>query len=193
LSERLKRQIEFILEVDKVKSIFRKTKLFDKSRHENDAEHSWHLGLMAIILLEYSNIPIDALKVLKMVLIHDIVEIDSGDYIVYTEQTAEKELKEKAAAERIFGMLPAEQKAEFISIWKEFEQRSTPEAKFATALDRLEPVMQNYYTEADAWRDNKISADQILAVNERIEMGSMKLWEYAKDLIDECIDKGLIS
>ena len=191
--EKFKKQIEFIIEIDKIKSIFRKTKLFDKSRHENDAEHSWHLAIMAIILSEYSNKPIDVFKVLKMVLIHDIVEIDSGDYIVYTQQTAEKESKEKAAAERIFGILPLEQEAEFKSLWEEFEERSTPEAKFAAAIDRLEPVMQNYYTDADAWRENKISADQILRVNQRIERGSEKLWVYAKGLIDECIDKGLIS
>lgn len=193
MDERLRKQIEFIVEVDKIKSIFRKTKLFDQSRYENDAEHSWHLAVMVIILSEYSNKPIDLLKVLKMVLIHDIVEIDAGDYIVYTQQTDEKDLKENAAAERIFGILPDDQKHEFINIWREFEERNTPEAKFAVAIDRLEPVMQNYFTEALAWRENKISADQILKVNQRIEKGSEKLWEYAESLINECIDNGLIS
>lgn len=193
MDERLRMQIEFIVEIDKIKSIFRRTKLFDKSRNEKDAEHSWHLAIMAIILSEYSNKPIHLLKVLKMVLIHDIVEIDAGDYILYTQYTAEKDMKEKAAAERIFGILPVDQKVEFINLWKEFEKRNTPEAKFATAIDRLEPVMQNYFTEAYAWRENRISADQILTVNQRIERGSEKLWEYAKGLINECIDNGLIS
>jgi len=117
--ENLKKQIEFIIEIDKVKSIFRKTKLFDKSRHENDAEHSWHLAVMAITLSEYSNEAIDIAKVIKMVLIHDIVEIDAGDYIVYTDQTLEKAQKEIEAANRIFGILPEKQKNEFIELWKD--------------------------------------------------------------------------
>ena len=193
MTDQLKQQIEFLMEIDKVKSIVRRTKLFDGSRCENDAEHSWHLAMMAIVLAEHANEPFDLVKVLKMILIHDIVEIDAGDFIVYTHQTVEKEATEKVAAERIFGMLPEGQKQELIDLWREFEERSTPEAKFAAALDRLEPVMQNYFAKGDVWVRNQIPAEQILTLNqERIGKGSDTLWEYAKSLIDECVDKGLI-
>lgn len=141
---------------------------------------------------EYANQPIDVSKVIKMVLIHDIVEIDAGDYIVYTDQTTEKEIKEKAAAERIFGILPDDQKNEFIGLWTEFEKRITIEARFAAAIDRLEPIMQNYYTEAYAWQKNNISSEKILGVNQQIQKGSETLWEYAKGIIKECVDKELI-
>jgi putative hydrolase of HD superfamily len=184
--------LDFIIEIDKVKGIFRRTKLFDGSRRENDAEHSWHLAMMALVLCEHSNEPIDVSKVIKMVLIHDIVEIDAGDYIVYTHQTKEKEEEELLAASRIFGILPEEQKDEFITLWKEFEERKSPEAKFAAAIDRLEPIMQNYYQEADVWRKNNIKAEQILSVNKRIDHGSEQLWQYAKSLIEECIERKLI-
>lgn len=192
MNERLKQQLEFIVEIDKIKSVFRKTKLFDGSRRENDAEHSWHLAVMAIILAEHANEPIDIAKVVKMVLVHDIVEIDAGDYIIYTTLTAEKEAKEKAAAARIFGLLPEDQRDECISLWREFEERSTPEAKFAAAIDRLEPVMQNFFGQGEAWRENGIAAEQILSVNRRIGNGSDRLWEYAKGLIEDCRDKGLL-
>lgn len=172
LIQKLKKQLEFIIEVDKIKSIFRKTKLFDNSRHENDAEHSWHLAIMAIILSEYSNEPIDLLKVIKMVVVHDLVEIDAGDYIVYTDQTAAKEAAELKAAARIFGILQDEQSKELYGLWQEFEERNTPEAKFAAAIDRLEPLMQNYYTEGYAWKANNIAYKQIISVNQRIEKGS---------------------
>ena len=141
MEERLKQQIDFIIEIDKVKSIIRKTKLFDGTRYENDAEHSWHICMMAIILQEYSNEKVDLSKVLKMLLIHDLVEIDAGDYLVYTDKNIEKNEKEQKAAERIFSILPDEQKDELIFLWKEFELKETTEAKFAFALDRLEPVM----------------------------------------------------
>lgn len=190
---RLAKQLAFILEIDKLKSIYRRTKLFGGSRRENDAEHSWHLALMALVLAEHSNVPVDTVKVLKMVLIHDLVEIDAGDVIVYAAQTEEKAAKEAAAAARIFGLLPEDQRDEFIGIWREFEARLTPEAKLAAALDRLEPIMQNYYNEADAWRENGIQAAQILGLNgPRISSGSAALWEYARGLVQECVDKGLI-
>jgi putative hydrolase of HD superfamily len=192
LNTRIKQQLEFIVEIDKIKSIFRHTKLFDGSRRENDAEHSWHLAMMALVLAEHANEPVDVVKVVKMVLVHDIVEIDAGDYIIYTKLTAEKEAKEKAAAERIFGLLPEEQKDEFYSLWREFEERRTPEAKFAAAIDRLEPVMQNYYTQGAPWRENNVPAEHIYSINHRIAAGSETLWEYAKSLIDECVAKGLI-
>ncbi|MFW6022881.1 MAG: HD domain-containing protein [Halanaerobiaceae bacterium] len=191
--ERLKRQLEFIREIDKVKEIFRHTKLFNGSRVENDAEHSWHLAVMAIILAEYAKEPIEIDKVIKMVLIHDIVEIDAGDYIVYTDLRDEKEEKERKAAERIFGILPEEQKMEYLNLWEEFEKRETAEAKFAAALDRLEPLLQNYYNKGGSWQKYKISFEQIYEGNKHIEEGSTILWEYVQDMLEECKEKGFIT
>jgi putative hydrolase of HD superfamily len=192
MNVRFEKQIQFLIEIDKIKSIFRKNKLFDKSRHENDAEHSWHISMMAIVLSEYANFPIDLPKVIKMLLIHDIVEIDAGDTIVYEIDHKEKAKKESAAAKRIFGILPDDQRDEFIGLWREFEERSTTEARFATAVDRLEPVMQNALTGASVWIEHQIGAHQILDVNKRIGEGSDKLWEYAKSIIEECMDRGEI-
>ncbi|MFW6029826.1 MAG: HD domain-containing protein [Halanaerobiales bacterium] len=192
MDKRLKKQIEFLVEIDKIKEIFRHTKLFEGSRYENDAEHSWHLALMAIILSEYSNQEIDISKVLKMVLIHDIVEIDAGDYILYTDKIDEKAEKEEKAARRIFGILPKEQSEELLELWLEFERKETAEARFATSLDRLEPLMQNYYTEGYAWKKNNINSQKIFKANKHIADGSEKLWQHAKAMIEECIEKGLI-
>jgi putative hydrolases of HD superfamily len=192
MDERLKKQIDFIVEIDKVKAIIRKTKLFNGSRAENDAEHSWHLALMALTLAEYSNKPVDVCKIIKMVLIHDIVEIDAGDVMIYMKTGADLENEEKAA-ERIFGILPDDQRTEFIELWKEFEAKESDEATFAAALDRLEPVMQNYMTDASTWQKAGISAERIYEINEHIRNGSERIWEYAKSLIDECVDRGLIS
>ena len=192
MNEKLKKQIDFIIEIDKIKSIIRKTKLFDGSKYENDAEHSWHICMMAIILQEYSNEKIDLLKVLKMLLIHDLVEIDAGDYLVYTDKNIEKNEKEKKAADRIFSILPDEQKSELTLLWKEFEEKETAEAKFAFALDRLEPVMQNYYNEGATWKQHNIKYEKIVNINCKIEDGSTELWQYAKNIIEEIKNSGVI-
>ncbi|ULT26956.1 HD domain-containing protein [Sphingobacterium sp. E70] len=143
-SEKLLKQIDFIKEIDKVKYIQRRTKLFNSDRCENDAEHSWHLALMAIVLAEHADEPVDLLKVIKMVLIHDIVEIDAGDTFIYDNEKAHSNTEEELlAAKRIFGMLPEQQAEELISIWEEFEAGETREAQFAKAMDRLEPLLQN--------------------------------------------------
>lgn len=182
--DRLAKQLAFIVEIDKIKAIYRQTKLFDGSRRENDAEHSWHLAVMAMVLSEHSNVPIDTARVMKMVLIHDLVEVYAGDIIVYAAQAEERAAREAGAAGRIFGLLPQDQCDEFIGLWREFEARLTPEARFAAAIDRLEPVMQNYYTSADAWRKHGIKAEQILGLNgPRIGGGAKALWEYAKGLV----------
>jgi len=189
---RLEKQLQFIVEIDKVKSVLRRTKIFHGNRHENDAEHSWHIALMALVLNEYSNEKIDILKVLKMVLIHDLVEIYAGDLSVYGTNPQEKKQKELEAAQKIFEMLPEDQEHEFLLLWEEFEKRETPEAKFASALDRLEPVMQNYMQDGYAWKKHNISYEQIINLNKRIDAGSNKLWEYAKGIIDECKMKKVI-
>jgi len=192
MNEKLKKQIDFIIEIDKIKSIIRKTKLFDGTRYENDAEHSWHICMMAIILQEYSDEKIDLLKVLKMLLIHDLVEIDAGDYLIYTDKNMEKNENEKKAAERIFSILPDEQKNELILLWKEFDSKETVEAKFAFALDRLEPVMQNYYNKGAAWKEHNIKYEKIININSKIEDASADLWEYAKSIIEEIKKSGVI-
>lgn len=189
----LLKQIEFIKEIDKLKYIFRKTKLINSDRLENDAEHSWHLAMMAIILAEHSNEPIDVAKVMKMVLIHDIVEIDSGDVFAYdtvkSHNNFDEELK---AAKRIFGILPNEQAEEFINIWIEFEEMKTPESKFARALDRLEPLLQNASNNGGTWREFDVKFDKVIEKKKAIKDGSEELWKFAKQLIDESVEKGIL-
>lgn len=190
---KLLKQIEFIKEIDKIKYIFRKTKLINSDRPENDAEHSWHLAMMAIVLSEYSNEPIDILKVLKMVLIHDIVEIDSGDVFVYDKEKSHDNFEEELkAAKRIFGMLPEEQAEEFLNIWLEFEAMKTPESKFARAVDRLEPLLQNTSNNGGTWREYDVKYDKVIEKKQVIKEGSEKLWEFAKKLIDESVEKGIL-
>jgi putative hydrolases of HD superfamily len=193
LTERLESQIQFLIEIDKIKHIFRKTKLFNKSRFENDAEHAWHLGLMAMVLAEYSNEQIDISKVIKMVLIHDIVEIDAGDTIVYdTEMRALAQEKEKIAAERLFGMLPEDQKKTFIELWEEFEEKKSAEAKFAAAIDRFEPILQNYLTDYYAWKAHGISLNQLYEKNEHIKDGSKVIWETVQKIFMEAKESGAV-
>lgn len=188
---RLKLQLDFIIEIDKVKSVLRQTRLFDCSRQENDAEHAWHISIMALILAEYSNTPIDVLKVIKMLLIHDIVEIDAGDVHVYDiQKRKENELNEYNAAVRIFGLLPADQKEEYFSLWQEFEKKESAEAKFAAALDRMEPVMQNYITKGHTWKKLGVSMEKALSVNSRINEGSQELWQYVESIIKDAQVKG---
>ena len=190
----LLKQIEFIKEIDKLKYIFRKTKLINSDRPENDAEHSWHLAMMAIILAEHSNEPIDVAKVMKMVLIHDIVEIDSGDVFAYdTTKSHDNFDEELKAARRIFGILPEEQAEEFINLWIEFEEMKTPESKFARALDRLEPLLQNASNNGGTWREFDVKYDKVIEKKKAIKDGSEELWKFAKQLIDESVEKGILN
>lgn len=191
--ERLKKQIEFILEVDKLKRVLRQSILTDGKKRENDAEHSWHISLMAILLLEHSNEDIDVLRVIKMLLIHDIVEIDAGDTYCYDKEGHnDKREREEKAAKRIFGMLPKDQCDDMISLWEEFELMETSESKYAASLDRLQPLLLNYATNGKSWRDHDIESKQILERNAHIENGSKELWEFAKSMIGECIEKGYL-
>lgn len=189
----LLQQINFIKEIDKVKYIQRKTKLFNSNRNENDAEHSWHLAMMTIVLAEHSNVPIDVLKVVKMVLIHDIVEIDAGDTFIYdTTKSHTNTDEERLAANRIFGMLPKEQATEFISIWEEFENGQTDEAKFAKSMDRLEPLLQNTSNDGGTWKEFDVSYDKVYEKKKVINEGSTTIWNYAEDLINESVEKGIL-
>lgn len=192
---RLLQQIEFILEIDKLKKVYRQSLISDGSREENDAEHSWHLAVMAIILSEYANDPhIDVLKVMKMVLIHDIVEIDAGDTFIYdTDGYITKSEREDHAASRLFGILPEDQENEFFNLWLEFEQRQTPEAKFAAVLDRLEPLLLNSVTEGHTWKKHGISSSKVFEKNRHTKEGSFVLYEYIQKLIEDCISKEFLT
>lgn len=186
-------QVNFIKEIDKLKYIQRRTKLFNSNRCENDAEHSWHLAMMTIVLAEHANKPIDVLKVLKMVLIHDIVEIDAGDTFIYdTAKSHDNTEEELAAARRIFGLLPAEQAEEFIAIWTEFEEGITEEAKFARSMDRFEPLLQNTSNNGGTWTEFNVGYEQVYNKKKVIEKGSVSIWSYAEKLIEESVERGIL-
>jgi putative hydrolase of HD superfamily len=189
--DRLEEQLKFIQEIDKVKGILRQTVILDGSRRENDAEHSWHLATMAMILQEHAAEPVDLIKVIKMLLIHDLVEIDAGDTFAYDEVGAlDKAERERKAADRIFYLLPDEQAREIDQLWTEFEVRETVEARYATALDRFQPLMHNYLTEGKAWRKHGIRKAQVINRNRQIAEGSPALWKVAKRMIDESVERG---
>ena len=182
---RLLQQIAFIKEIDKLKYINRKTKLFNSDRHENDAEHSWHLAMMTIVLAEHSNTKIDVLKVLKMVLIHDIVEIDSGDVFIFdTTKNHNNTAEEFKAAKRIFGMLPEEQATELIALWLEFENGETNEAKFAKTMDRFEPILQNASNNGGTWREYNVPKEKVLNKTQPVSLGSKPIWKYSLQEIE---------
>ncbi len=191
MDKRFDSQMQFLIEVDKLKSILRKTKLFDSSKYENDAEHSWHLAMMTLVIGEYANTAIDKLKVIKMVLMHDIVEIDTGDTIIYDIVQDEKDIEELACANRIYGMLPRDVRDDFFETWREFEERITPEAKFAAAIDRAQPIIQNYMTDGGSWVAHGIKKSQVLKINkQKIIDGSEKFWQYIKSILDESEKRG---
>lgn len=192
-SNNLEKQIAFIKEIDKVKYIFRQSKLFNSDRRENDAEHSWHLAVMAIVLAEHSDKPIDLLKVLKMVLIHDIVEIDAGDTFVYSTTKDHNNTEEElAAAKRIFGLLPEEQAKAMIAIWREFEEGVSDEAKFAKSMDRFEPLLQSATNNGGTWVEHDVPYQKVYNVNKAIKNGSTTIWNYAESLLDESVEKGFL-
>ena len=190
-TDRLERQIQFLLEIDKLKSIYRRTYLIDGSRRENSAEHSWHLAILVMVLAEHANEPLDVSKVMRMVLVHDIVEIDAGDTYFYSDQGGKIE-RERAAASRVFGLLPPDQKLEFQNLWEEFESGTTPESRFAQAMDRFIPQLHNFHTQGRSWTEHGISAEMVLARNVGISDGSTILWEWTRTLIGRAVASGLI-
>ncbi|MCF3649622.1 HD domain-containing protein [Synoicihabitans lomoniglobus] len=194
-AERLQRQFAFIVEVDKLKEIFRQTLLINSRRRENDAEHSWHLCLLVLVLTEHANSAhLDMLRVLKMLILHDIVEIDAGDTFAYdTAGMQNQHEREAVAADRLFGLLPPDQTAEFRALWDEFEARTTPEAKFAAACDRIQPMLLNINTEGASWRKHGITHDQVVARNCHIADGSTTLWEHMAAILDEAVKDGLLT
>ncbi len=193
-NERLLRQIEFITEIDKLKQIFRQNVIIGTDRNENDAEHSWHLAIMAIMLSEYSpEKNLDVLNVVKMVLIHDIVEIDAGDTFCYDEKGYEdKEEREQKAAERIFHLLPPDQAKELWDLWREFEELNTPESLFAACLDRFQPLLLNRNTGGHTWQKPGVNSEKVLKRNALLEKNAPALWEYVKTAVEDSIDKGFL-
>ena len=182
MDERLKRQLDFILELDKEKNVFRQTHLSGHGRRENDAEHAWHMAIMAYLLKEYANEPVDIAKVMLMCLIHDIVEIDAGDTYAYDEDAKKTQReREVKAADRIFGLLPEEQGKEFRALWEEFEAQETAESKFARTMDNIQPIMLNAATDGKAWEEHDVHIEQILNRNRNTSKGSEAIWEYAKE------------
>ncbi len=191
MNERLKKQLDFSLEIDKEKSIFRQTHLSQHGRNENDAEHAWHMAIMAYLLREYANEEVDIAKVMLMCLIHDIVEIDAGDTYAYdTERLATQKAREDEAKERIFSLLPEDQKAEMISLFDEFEEYLSPEAKFAHAMDNLQPLILNNSNNGEDWKEHGVTAQMVYKRQEKTRLGSEKLFEVTDKIIRENIYKG---
>lgn len=190
--DRLKRQLGFLLEIDKLKHVLRRTQL-PMGRRENSAEHSWHLATAATLLVEYADEKVEIGRVVQMLLVHDIVEVDAGDVFLYDEAAQlQKAARERRAAERIFNLLPADQVACVRGLWEEFEQQQTPEARFANALDRFQPILLNYAGRGEMWRQYGITASRVLARNRSMEAGSKRLWEYAQVLIKSAVEQGYL-
>ncbi len=191
MDQRMEQQFAFALEVDKLKSIFRQTRLSGHGRRENDAEHSWHIALMAYLFREYANEEVDILRVMLMCLIHDIVEIDAGDTYAYDAQGLETQAaREAAARERLYSILPEDQGAELAALFDEFEACETPEARFARALDNIQPMMLNHSNGGGDWREHGIAAEQVYRRQSRTRLGSEKLFAVADEVIRENIRKG---
>lgn len=193
MHERLKKQLDFILEIDKAKNILRQTHLSGHGRRENDAEHSWHMAIMAVLLKEYANEEVDVLKVITMLLIHDLVEIDAGDTYAYDEEGNESRPdRERRAAERIYGMLPEDQGWKLRELWEEFEAYESPEAKYAHMLDNFQPLILNDSNDGGDWRSHGVKKSQIYKRNAKTAQGSETVWSYMQELIQNNIDKGNI-
>lgn len=191
MDERLKKQLDFILEIDKEKNILRQTHLSGHGRRENDSEHAWHMAIMAYLLRDYANTSVDITKVMLMCLIHDIVEIDAGDTYAYdAEGLKTQKAREDAAKERIFSILPEDQKKELVALFDEFEDFTTPESKFAHAMDNLQPLLLNNSNGGGDWREHGVSAEQVYGRQKKTALGSEKLYEVTDQIIQEHIEKG---
>ncbi|MBI5162690.1 MAG: HD domain-containing protein [Magnetospirillum sp.] len=191
---RLTRQIAFVVELDKLKTVLRQTLLADSSRRETDAEHSWHVATMALVLAEYAPPGTDIARAACMLLLHDVVEIDAGDTFIHDAAgNATKAAREQAAADRLFGLLPADQGAELRALWEEFEDADSASARYAHALDRLQPILNNFATQGGTWRPLGVRADQVLGLVGRIARGSPELAAYARGLVEEAVRRGYLA
>jgi putative hydrolase of HD superfamily len=193
-NDRLDRQIAFVFEIDKLKGVLRRTILTDGSRQENAAEHSWHLAVMALLLSEYAvGKDIDLFRVIKMLLIHDIVEIDAGDTYCYDDaEVAKQAAREKKASERIYSILPPDQSEEFRGLWEEFEAGKTNEAQFANVLDCFQPILQNYSTNGKIWKKHNIRRNRVLARNDHVQDSAPVIWKRIVRFIDDAAEKGML-
>jgi putative hydrolases of HD superfamily len=192
MNERFIKQFTLVMELDKLKSVLRRSRVKGAGgRQENSAEHSWHVAMMALLMEEHANQPVDIGRVIKMLLLHDIVEIDAGDTFVYDAlASAVQEENELKAAQRLFGLLPDDQAQSLMALWCEFEDAQSNDAKFAKALDRIIPMMLNFYNNGQSWQEHGVTREQVIRVNQRIEDGSQVLWNQAKYIIDEATQKG---
>lgn len=192
MSERLRQQLDFLMEIDRLKSINRQTLITDGSRRENTAEHSWHLAMFALVLAEHANDDVDLFHVLTLCLVHDIVEIDAGDTFAYdTTAYSDKDEREQRAADRLFGLLPSDQRARFRALWEEYEAMATPESRFANAVDRMQPAMLNHMVgDLSTWREHRISEPQAITRLSPIGDGSTRLWEHTREVIAEAVRRG---
>ncbi len=190
--QRLEKQLSLLIELDKLKTVLRRTRIKSaQDRLENSAEHSWHVALMALLLEEHANRPVDIARVVKMLLLHDIVEIDAGDVLVYDQEAIkQQQAKEYQAADRLFAMLPDDQGAELHALWLEFERAESADAQFAKSLDRLIPMLLNYHNQGIGWIENQVTKQQALSVNQKIEFGSAALWQKAQQIIDQAAKSG---
>ena len=191
IPERLRKQLDFMLELDKMKNLYRQTYVLNEDRKENDAEHSWHIAVLAFLLAEYSSENVNVTHVMKMLLLHDVVEIDAGDTYCYdSEANKTKAEREEKAARRIFGLLPEDQRDEYYALWREFEDSETPEARFAAILDRLQPLMLNYTRSGQSWREHGVAKEQVLERNQMYFKDAEQLGELIRLIISDAADKG---
>ena len=191
VADRLAAQFAFLLECDRLKEVFRQSLNSQSRRRENDAEHSWAICLFAITLAEHSNVPVDVLRIIKMLLVHDLVEIDAGDTFAYdTAAMRDQHEREARAADRIFGLLPADQALQFRALWDEFEARQTAEARFAHSVDRLQAMLLNCVSQGESWRRHGVTYGNVIARNTPIADGSSTLWTYIRAMVDAAVRDG---
>ena len=188
----VKKAMDFIVEIEKLKDVHRKTRPVGLERYENSAEHSWHVCLAALALKEFSNVKIDIQKVIMMLLIHDLGEIDAGDTIIYESETQENKEKEAKGVKRILKMLPKDQGDEYLSLWYEFEEGKSAESIFARAVDRIPPLLHNLHGNGHSWRENNVSKEMVLTLNSRIGEGSKEVWGTLKNQLHKAVETGIL-
>jgi putative hydrolase of HD superfamily len=192
MMDEIKQTLNFIVEIEKLKNVLRKTRPVGLDRYENSAEHSWHVCLSALMLKDYANDKVDINRVIKMLLIHDLGEIDAGDTIIYAGETQAIKDEEKAGIKRLLDLLPEEKSDEYMALWLEFEAGESAESKYAKAIDRVPPLLHNLHGDGHSWKKHNISKEQVFSVNKRIEKGSVQLWEVLEDMLDEAVESKLL-
>ena len=190
--ENIEKILTFIVEIEQLKTVLRKTRPVGLDRYENSAEHSWHVCLSALLLKDYANEPVDILKVIKMMLIHDLGEIDAGDTIIYASETPENKGKEEAGVKRLLELLPVEVAEELLPLWLEFETGDSPEAKYARAIDRVPPLLHNLHGGGHSWQAHNVKAEKVFGLNQRIALGSEALWEVMKGKLEGAVEQGIL-